>query len=129
MRRIFLVSVALLVAAACNKKEEKKAEPAPAQAQAQAPAAPEQPGAIPAPADVKAPPADAEKTPSGLASKVVQKGTGTTHPGASDTVEVHYTGWRSADGRMFDSSVARGIPAKFPLNAVIKGWTEGVQLM
>jgi FKBP-type peptidyl-prolyl cis-trans isomerase len=127
MRRIALVSVALAVAVSCNKKQEKKPEAPPAAAQA--PAAPEQAGAIPAPADVKAAPADALKTPSGLASKVIQKGTGTEHPGASDTVEVHYTGWRAEDGRMFDSSVARGIPAKFPLNAVIKGWTEGVQLM
>ena len=44
------------------------------------------------------------------------------------TVEVHYSGW-TTDGKMFDSSVARGMPATFPLNGVIKGWTEGVQLM
>jgi peptidylprolyl isomerase len=43
-------------------------------------------------------------------------------------VEVHYTGW-TTDGKMFDSSVKRGAPAKFPLNGVIKGWTEGLQLM
>ena len=41
---------------------------------------------------------------------------------------MHYTGW-TTDGKMFDSSVARGEPATFPLNGVIKGWTEGVQLM
>lgn len=83
---------------------------------------------IPAPADVAAPPADAETTASGLASKVIVAGTGTTHPTASDTVEVHYTGW-TTDGAMFDSSVARGEPAQFPLDAVIAGWTEGLQLM
>ena len=83
---------------------------------------------IPAPPDVAAPPADAEKLPDGLASKVITKGTGTTHPAAADTVEVHYTGW-TTDGKMFDSSVKRGRTAKFPLNHVIKGWTEGVQLM
>jgi FKBP-type peptidyl-prolyl cis-trans isomerase len=81
-----------------------------------------------APADVSAPPADAEKTPSGLASKVLQPGSGAARPSASDTVEVHYTGW-TTDGRKFDSSVDRGQPARFPLNGVIKGWTEGVQLM
>lgn len=83
---------------------------------------------IEAPSDVAAAPADAEKTASGLASKVITKGTGTEKPSAADTVEVHYTGW-TTDGKMFDSSVSRGTPAKFPLNRVIKGWTEGVQLM
>jgi peptidylprolyl isomerase len=80
------------------------------------------------PADVKAPPADAAKTASGLASKVVKPGTGKTHPGKSDLVTVHYTGWKT-DGAMFDSSVLRGKPATFPLDRVIAGWTEGVQLM
>jgi FKBP-type peptidyl-prolyl cis-trans isomerase len=84
--------------------------------------------AIPAPPDVKAPPADAMKTPSGLASKVLKAGTGAAHPGPTSSVTVHYTGW-SPDGKMFDSSVARNEPATFPLNRVIAGWTEGVQLM
>jgi peptidylprolyl isomerase len=86
------------------------------------------PGALPAPSDVKAAPPDAEKTASGLASKVLEKGTGSTHPGPTDVVEVNYTGW-TTDGRMFDSSVVRKQSIKFPLNQVIKGWTEGVQLM
>jgi len=81
-----------------------------------------------APADVKAPPADAKRTASGLAYKVLQPGTGGRHPKASDQVTVHYTGW-TIDGKMFDSSVTRGAPAIFPLNQVIPGWTEGVQLM
>lgn len=80
------------------------------------------------PDDVAAPPADAEKTASGLASKVLQKGTGTKHPTAESMVEVHYSGW-TTDGKMFDSSVTRGQPARFPLGRVIAGWTEGVQLM
>jgi len=80
------------------------------------------------PADVAAAPADAAKTPSGLASKVLTKGTGTTKPSAADTVTVHYSGW-TTDGKLFDSSVKGGQPASFPLNGVIKGWTEGVQLM
>ena len=81
-----------------------------------------------APDDVAAPPADAEVTASGLASKVLQPGTGTTHPSPTDTVTVHYSGW-TTDGEMFDSSVQRGQPASFPLNRVIAGWTEGLQLM
>jgi peptidylprolyl isomerase len=80
------------------------------------------------PPDVKAPPASAKKTASGLAYRVLQKGTGTTHPTASDRVQVHYSGW-TPDGKMFDSSVTRGEPITFGLNGVIKGWTEGVQLM
>src|SRR5690606_11409430 len=88
----------------------------------------EPPKTVEAPADVAAPPADAEKTESGLASKVIEKGTGKVHPTATDTVEVHYSGW-TTDGEMFDSSVTRGESIAFPLNRVIKGWTEGVQLM
>jgi FKBP-type peptidyl-prolyl cis-trans isomerase len=84
--------------------------------------------ALKAPADVAAPPADAEKTASGLASKVITKGSGTDKPGAADKVTVHYSGW-TTDGKLFDSSVKRGKPATFPLNGVIKGWTEGLQLM
>lgn len=80
------------------------------------------------PSDVKAAPTDAIKTPSGLASKILSKGTGSEHPAAADTVTVHYSGW-TTDGKMFDSSVKRGEPASFPLGGVIKGWTEGVQLM
>ncbi len=80
------------------------------------------------PPDVKAAPADAKKTASGLAYKVISKGTGTRHPGATSNVEVHYSGW-TTDGKMFDSSVARGESITFPLNQVISGWTEGVQLM
>ncbi|MDB6077432.1 MAG: peptidylprolyl isomerase FKBP-type [Akkermansiaceae bacterium] len=80
------------------------------------------------PADVAAAPADAVKTDSGMSSKVLTKGTGDKHPSASSTVKVHYSGW-TTDGKMFDSSVTRGEPAEFPLNGVIAGWTEGVQLM
>src|SRR5919201_2463202 len=81
-----------------------------------------------APADVAAPPADARRTPSGLAYKVLTPGTGKQHPGPATRVTVHYSGW-TTDGQMFDSSVARGQPATFALNQVIPGWTEGMQLM
>jgi peptidylprolyl isomerase len=83
---------------------------------------------LPAPDDVAAAPADAETTASGLAHKVIQAGTGTEHPGPTTNVTVHYTGWLT-NGTMFDSSVTRGEPIQFPLNGVIAGWTEGVQLM
>jgi len=129
MKKILLMMIAF-IGAACSQSaaEESKPEngetPTPAKASAtRAPA-----GDIAAPADVAAAPADAVKTASGLAFKVLTKGTGTAKPGATDTVTVHYTGW-TTDGKMFDSSVQRGSPAQFPLNGVIKGWTEGVALM
>ncbi|MEZ5329003.1 MAG: FKBP-type peptidyl-prolyl cis-trans isomerase [Verrucomicrobiales bacterium] len=62
------------------------------------------------------------------ASKVLTKGTDKEKPSATDEVTVHYSGW-TTDGKKFDSSVDRGNPATFPLNGVIKGWTEGLQLM
>ena len=80
------------------------------------------------PPDVAAVPKDAEKTKSGLASRVLKPGIGKAHPAATDRVKVHYSGW-TTDGKMFDSSVARGEPITFGLNQVIPGWTEGVQLM
>jgi len=80
------------------------------------------------PEDVKAPPKSAKKTESGLAYRVLKPGTGKIHPTANNRVTVHYSGW-TTDGKMFDSSVARGEPATFPLTGVVKGWTEGVQLM
>ena len=81
-----------------------------------------------APTDVAAAPADALKTSSGLASKVLTVGTGTKKPGPTDSCTVHYSGW-TTDGKLFDSSVQRGTPTTFALNRVISGWTEGVQLM
>jgi len=80
------------------------------------------------PEDVKAPPASAKRTGSGLAYRVLTKGTGKVHPKPTDRVTVHYSGW-TTDGKMFDSSIPRGQPTSFALNAVIKGWTEGVALM
>jgi FKBP-type peptidyl-prolyl cis-trans isomerase len=86
------------------------------------------PASIPAPADVAAPPADAQTTADGIASKVLTPGTGTDHPQPGDAVKVHYTGW-TTDGKMFDSSVARNRPVVLPLDRVILGWSEGLQLM
>lgn len=81
-----------------------------------------------APPDVAAPPADATRMASGLAYRVLKPGTGTRKPTSSDRVTVHYTGW-TTDGKMFDSSVARGKPATLALGDVIRGWTEGMRLM
>ena len=81
-----------------------------------------------APPDVGGVPADAVVTDSGLAYKVLQEGTGSRRPNRLSTVSVHYTGWLT-NGTLFDSSVPTGRPATFPLNRVIGGWTEGVQLM
>jgi FKBP-type peptidyl-prolyl cis-trans isomerase FkpA len=66
-------------------------------------------------------------TGSGLVYRSIKDGSGAA-PSASDVVRVHYRG-TFPDGREFDSSIARGQPAEFPLNRVIKCWTEGVQMM
>ncbi|WP_196140743.1 FKBP-type peptidyl-prolyl cis-trans isomerase [Aliikangiella sp. G2MR2-5] len=68
------------------------------------------------------------ETASGLQYLVLRKGEGSVNPKASDRVKVHYHG-TLIDGSVFDSSVERGAPLSFGLNQVIKGWTEGVQLM
>lgn len=85
--------------------------------------------AAPAPPAALTPPTDAETTASGLAYQVLSEGTGSEKPDANDLALVHYTGWVSEDGSVFDSSVARGKPALLPLEALIEGWTEGLQLM
>ncbi|MBI3235534.1 MAG: FKBP-type peptidyl-prolyl cis-trans isomerase, partial [Bacteroidetes bacterium] len=71
--------------------------------------------------------AGAKTTDSGLRYIVQQEGTGKT-PGPTDNVTVHYTG-KFLDGKVFDSSIKRGQPINFALNGVIRGWTEGLQLM
>jgi FKBP-type peptidyl-prolyl isomerase-like protein len=81
-----------------------------------------------APEDVAAPPADAIVARSGLASKVLEPGTGTRHPRENERVLVDYSGWQT-DGTLFDSSIRRGMPSEFALEEVIEGWTEGIQLM
>jgi peptidylprolyl isomerase len=82
-----------------------------------------------APPDVKGPPEDAKRTANGLAYKVLRPGTGEVKPRAWSRVTVHYTGW-TTDGKMFDSSIARGTPTTFSLDeGLIRGWVEGMQLM
>jgi peptidylprolyl isomerase len=145
MKRLALTAVLALTACSAAPPAPPAAvsEPAPARAATAAPdvakapsvvatAAPEadEPPMVdlPAPSDVAAPPADAVKTASGLASRILAPGTGKDHPGPNDQVEVHYSGW-TASGRMFDSSVVRKESLKFGVNEVIRGWTEGLQLM
>lgn len=70
----------------------------------------------------------AQKTESGLAYKILTPGDESAKPGPTDEVEVHYHG-TLIDGTVFDSSVERGKTIKFPLNRVIPGWTEGLQLI
>ncbi|MDH1901150.1 FKBP-type peptidyl-prolyl cis-trans isomerase [Comamonas aquatica] len=72
--------------------------------------------------------AAAETTASGLVYEAITVGTG-AQPTPTDTVRVHYRGWFPETGKEFDSSIARGQPAEFPLNRVIPCWTEGVQKM
>ncbi len=68
------------------------------------------------------------ETASGLQYQILKKGDGSVRPSAKSTVKVHYHG-TLLDGTVFDSSVERKEPISFPLNRVIKGWTEGLQLM
>jgi len=99
----------------CNKPAEPTADKPAAQPAPSAPAA-------------SAQTSDMITTASGLKYQVLKQGTGTVSPKATDTVKVHYHG-TLLDGTVFDSSVERGEPISFPLNRVIPGWTEGVQLM
>jgi len=118
-------ATAAAVQSAAPPPPEPSAAPA---APAETAAAPAQPNAIPAPSDVAAAPKDAKVTASGLALKVLTPGTGKDHPGQTDRVSVHYSGW-TKDGKMFDSSVARGAPTTFGVGEVIPGWTEALKLM
>jgi peptidylprolyl isomerase len=140
MRTSRLIAPLVLTAfVACKSKapsaDQPAAEPTPTASSLAIPATPPpeppaapKPNAIPAPADVAAAPADATKTASGLATKVLTKGTGKEHPADTDRVKVHYTGWQKS-GTMFDSSVARGEPTSFGVSQVIPGWTEALKLM
>jgi hypothetical protein len=83
----------------------------------------------PAPSDVATVPTTANKTASGLAYRVIKKGSGASaRPTLQSMITIDYSGW-TPDGKLFDSSVTRGEKATFPLSGLIKGWQEGVQLM
>ena len=115
-RPILLPCLIVIVIAGCSSKKTETASTSPATP------------SIPAPPDVAAPPADAHRTPTGLASKVLKPGTGTRHPRPNSQVVVDYTGW-TTDGKMFDTASAHGGPTPMSLDGVIAGWTEGVQMM
>ena len=70
---------------------------------------------------------EVKETPTGLQYRILKEGTGSS-PSSTDKVRVHYVG-KLLDGTVFDSSVERGEPSEFGLNQVIRGWTEGLQLM
>jgi len=91
-------------------------------------AATDGPPQIPPPSDVAAPPANAIRTASGIAYKVLTVGLGGVHPTPRHKVRVHYTGW-TTDGKMFDSSVQRGSPIEMGVSNFIPGWIEMLQLM
>lgn len=86
------------------------------------------PSQIPVPSDVAAPPADAAKTKSGVASEVIKPGTGEARPGKADVVTIDYSAW-TTDGKMFDSSVVRGRPATMPVKGMLPGLADGIELM
>lgn len=125
-QRVFLIVAAIsILLAGCDRGAQAPTEEVAAQTSEQEQAAPTR---IAAPENVAAIPDNAERSPSGLAWQVLVPGHGSEHPGPASSVEVHYTGW-TTDGEMFDSSRVRGSSAQFPLNRVIVGWTEGLQLM
>jgi FKBP-type peptidyl-prolyl cis-trans isomerase len=133
----FLLGSTLVFGIACQKAEPKDKNKDEASAKGtegaarpnQNPHTGPQPGDIPAPDNVAAPPADAQKTTNGVSYVVLQPGRPDgLQPGPDDTVEVHYTGW-TTDGKMFDSSVKRKQTATFGLRKVIPGWTEGIPVM
>ena len=118
-----ILAVALFLVG-CEKSTQTSADnKAATNAPAPAPAPPSPPAGA-----TSTPSKEMKTTPSGLKYQVLKQGTGTVSPKATDNVTVHYHG-TLLDGSVFDSSVQRNQPASFPLNGVIRGWTEGVQLM
>jgi FKBP-type peptidyl-prolyl cis-trans isomerase len=121
MKRLMILLATALCLVGCDKP--KQANDGTVAATPGANVAPQAP-TVP----VSAPKSDMKTTASGLKYAVLKQGTGTVSPKATDTVKVHYHG-TLLDGTVFDSSVERGEPISFPLNGVIPGWTEGLQLM
>ena len=119
--RFILILAAALCLSGCNKEPQTTSEnKTAANATTNSPSA-AAPAAIAAKTEMTT-------TPSGLKYQVLKQGTGTVSPKPTDSVTVHYHG-TLLDGTVFDSTVESGQPANFPVNAVIPGWIEGLQLM
>lgn len=86
------------------------------------------PDLLKAPSNLMLPPSSATRTASGLRYIVLKSGGKTSHPTATSTVTIDYSGW-DRSGKLFDSSIGRGEPSTFPLDGLIQGWKEGVVLM
>jgi len=115
--RIYLLALAALVAAAALYMNANKGADYPV------PSTSNQEGIVTNTAS-----ADTISTASGLQYRIITEGSGTENPSPSSIVTVHYSG-KLTDGTEFDSSYKRNQPASFPVNGVIRGWTEALQLM
>mmetsp|Transcript_86965 Transcript_86965/g.270403 ORF Transcript_86965/g.270403 Transcript_86965/m.270403 type:complete len:227 (+) Transcript_86965:62-742(+) len=80
------------------------------------------------PSDLR-PPANAERSESGLAWQILEPGKGGRNPGAEASVSVMYSGWKSSDGQLFDTTWNTNIPEEFKLKGAVPGWSEGVRMM
>jgi len=126
--RFSLAVIAAACLVGCDKSSEPPSTPSPNASSSSAPAAAPATPAAPAAPATSASAGEWKTTASGLKYQVLKQGSGTVSPKSTDTVNVHYHG-TLMDGTVFDSSVQRGQPISFPLNGVIPGWTEGLQLM
>ena len=130
-RALAALTLALLGLPACGGANVEAPEPTHVEFanpdRRESPRAPAELSVAPPP-DVAAPPADALRTESGLASRILRPGVGDERPSNADVVIVRYTGW-TTDGRVFDSTLPTGVVRAFPLSAVFPGWAEGLRLM
>lgn len=120
------------VVAACGTEPAPEAAPEVDEAAPELRPLPTRPDAVPAPAETRSIPSTATMDPTGrFASRVLVEGTGEAHPGPYDGVTIHYTGWRSADGHMFDNTRAQftGDPPQASLPDLFPALREGIQLM
>ncbi len=132
LAHVVLAAVFALSFAACRDRSKERAKPAPGKADVPT-ATTTLPKSknkrqIPPPPDVGAIPADAKKSASGLAFKLLQSSDKSEHPGPNDTVLVHYTGWKST-GEMYISTTTRGVPQSMSLAQAPTGWGEALRMM